>query len=500
MTDLCECTYNDVYSFTPEPGLARAPMQNAQHDLPELTRSDLGVHFARLRKAQRAQPFPDWSQRAARLLALRRLLLENRQAIIAAINNDFGQRPAQETELLELAPTLAGIAHALHAGPRWMRARRRATGWQLWPARAQVLPQPRGVVGIVVPWNYPAFLAFGPLIAAFAAGNRALIKLSEASPALCQLLQQLCPHYFAQDELVFLGGDVSQAKAFVELPFDYLLFTGSTSVGRSVMQTAAKNLTPVTLELGGKSPALILNDYDFEQAVSRILYGKLVNAGQTCIAPDYVLLPRGREADFIAIAKRWTQRHYPDFPQDFASMATPAQYQRMQKIHDDALTLGALAHALVPPQANSAESRFFTPYVYTGVPDDARLLNEELFGPLLPLVPYDDLEQALSYINLRPQPLALYAFTRSRKKQTRILRETQAGGVTINDTLLHIAAADLPFGGVGQSGMGAYHGQAGFDSFSHLKPVLRQGVVRAMDWLEPPYGEVFTRVIRLLLK
>ncbi|MBB5193156.1 coniferyl-aldehyde dehydrogenase [Silvimonas terrae] len=470
------------------------------HDLPELTRSELAARLNGLRRAQRRQPMPEWAARAQRLQTLRRLIVEHRAELIDAINQDFGQRPAQETELLELVPTLAGIEHALKCGQRWMKPRRRAVGWRLWPARGWQMPQPRGVVGIVVPWNYPLFLSLGPLTGALAAGNRAMIKLSESSPAFFRVMQRLVGDYFAPDEVVVLGGNVDEARAFVSLPFDQLVFTGSTAVGRSVMQAAAANLTPVTLELGGKSPALITEDCDFEQAVSRILYGKLVNAGQTCVAPDYVLLPAGREADFIAVAKRWAERLYPAWPRDFASMATAGQFQRMQAVHDDALTLGALAHGLLPAATLDAQARFFPPFVYTGVPTDARLLSEELFGPLLPLVPYQTLEEALAWINDRPHPLALYVFTRSRAKVRRVLQQTRAGGVTVNDTLLHIAAAELPFGGVGESGMGAYHGKDGFDGMSHLKSVLRQGPIRTLDWLMPPYGEQFARLVKWLTR
>ncbi|GGP27836.1 aldehyde dehydrogenase [Silvimonas amylolytica] len=470
------------------------------HDLPELTRSELAARLNALRLAQRSQPMPDWSMRAARLMTLQRLIVENRAALIAAVNQDFGQRPAQETELLELVPVLAGIEHALKQGKRWMRLRRRAVGWRLWPASGWQMPQPRGVIGIVVPWNYPLFLSLGPLTGALAAGNRVMIKLSESSPAVFALMHKLIGDYFSPDEVVVYGGKVEEARAFVSLPFDQILFTGSTDVGRSVMTAAAGNLTPVVLELGGKSPALILDECDFEQAVSRILYGKLVNGGQTCVAPDYVLLPAGRETDFIAVARRWAERLYPAFPRDFASMATASQFKRMQTIHDEALTLGALAHGLLPTANADAVTRFFPPFVYTGVPDESRLLSEELFGPLLPLVPYQTLDEALDWINDRPHPLALYVFTRSRRAARQVLQRTHAGGVTINDTLLHIAAAELPFGGVGASGMGAYHGKDGFDAMSHLKPVLRQGPIRALDWLAPPYGAQFDRLVKWLTR
>jgi coniferyl-aldehyde dehydrogenase len=461
--------------------------------------ADLAAQLASMREAQARDPVPTWDLRAGRLRALERLIREHRADIAAAISADFGHRPAAETDLLEVFPSLSGIRHALRHGRRWMRQRRGFAGLWFLPARTELRPRPLGVIGIIVPWNYPLYLAAGPLTDALAAGNRVMLKPSEATPRFSALLADLVARYFPAGEVVIVQGDADVGRAFAALPFDHLLFTGSTAVGRAIMGAAAANLTPVTLELGGKSPAIIGPRADFDRAVQRILFGKLVNAGQTCIAPDYVLLPRARVDDFIAAARASVARMYPDLARnpDYASIASARHFERLARLRDQAIAAGATAQALA---TDEPASRRLAPVLLTGVDDAMAVMREEIFGPLLPLVPYDDLEEAIAATRARPHPLALYVFDEDAATVDRLLAALPAGGACVNDTLLHIAQHALPFGGVGESGMGAYHGEAGFRSFSKLLPVFRQARFNAVGWLEPPYGARFRGLMRLLLR
>lgn len=452
------------------------------------------------RRTHRAMPYPPWEWRAARLKALDAMLRDNEAAICQAIAEDFGCRPAQETRLLEMFPARGGLAHALRHGRRWMRPRRRFADFWFLPARTELLPQPVGVVGIIVPWNYPLYLAVGPIVDALAAGNRVMVKMSEYTPVFSALFARLVDAAFPDGVVRVVNGGRDVAQAFSALPLDHLLFTGSTAVGREVMRAAAANLTPVTLELGGKSPAIIGPGARFGNAVDRIVYGKCVNAGQTCIAPDYVLLPRGREADFIAAARRAFARMYPDGIRSghYASLITPEQHARLQDLRDQAVAAGATAHEL--HNENAADARLMPPTVLTGVDRDSAVMREEIFGPLLPLVPYAQVDDALQFIAERPHPLALYLFETDRKRIRRILRQSVAGGVSVNDTLYHIAQHHLPFGGVGQSGMGVYHGEYGFRTFSRMKPVFRQARFNGTGLLDPPYGPRFRRMLKFVLR
>jgi coniferyl-aldehyde dehydrogenase len=469
-------------------------------DLATTHARDLFALLQQQREAHRREPYPDWATRAARLRTLRALLLENQDAICRAINADFGCRPTEETQLLELFPSLTFIRHALRHGRRWMRPRHGFAGLWFLPARTMLIAQPVGVVGIIVPWNYPLFLAVGPVIDALAAGNRAMVKMSEYTPHFSALFAELCTRRFPDGVVTVVNGGPDVARAFSALPFGHLLFTGSTSVGREVMRAAANNLTPVTLELGGKSPAIIGPGADFEHAVERIIYGKCVNAGQTCIAPDYVLLPRDREQAFIEAARKVFARLYPDFADDtsYASVITDRQHERLIATRDDAIGRGALAHPLTTATSNVV--RRMPPTLLTNVDPESRVLREEIFGPLLPLVPYDTLDAALQFIDARPHPLALYLFEHDKALQRRVLKRHLAGGVSINDTLYHFVQQNLPIGGVGDSGMGGYHGKFGFDTFSKLKPVFRQARFSGTGLLNPPYGARFRRMLKVLLR
>jgi coniferyl-aldehyde dehydrogenase len=463
--------------------------------------TDLNQRLQRLRTAQRAEPMPDWLARAARLRTLEKMLREQREAFASAINADFGCRPREETDLLEIFPSLSAIRHALSKGRRWMKPRRRLADLLFLPARTELRPQPLGVIGIIVPWNYPLYLAIGPLVDALVAGNRAMLKMSEFTPRFSALFAEQMACYFQSDEVVVVNGDAEVAQAFSALPFDHLLFTGSTAVGHHVMRAAAANLTPVTLELGGKSPAIIGPGARFDNAVERIVFGKLVNAGQTCIAPDYVLLPRARVAEFIDAAQRTMTRMYPQLAQStqYASIASDRQYQRLVALRDGAVAAGAHVHPLGDAAEDPAR-RLLPPQLLSGVDDDMAVMREEIFGPLLPLLPYDTLDEAIAYVGAHAHPLALYLFETDHGSIDKVLARTHAGGVSVNDTLYHIAQHGLPFGGVGASGMGGYHGEAGFRTFSHLKPVFRQARFNGAGLLNPPYGGRFRRMLGLLLK
>jgi len=457
--------------------------------------------FDAMHAASRQEPMPDWAIRAGRLRRLRALVMENRGAIAAAISADFSNRPQQETELAEVFPSVEGIAHALRHGKRWMRVRRRATGLWFKPAASRLMPQPLGVVGIVAPWNYPLMLAVGPMTAALAAGNRVMLKQSEHTPRFADLFARLVGASFAADEIAVVNGDAEVAREFSSLPFDHLLFTGSTAVGRHVMRAASEHLTPVTLELGGKSPAVIGPGADFDKAVERILVGKLLNAGQTCIAPDYVLLPQDKVQHFADSAKRVFGKLYPDLARnpDYTSIVSPQHFARLQSLADEAGRLGAQVIPLSGSAPDTAARRL-PPLLLTGVNDDMRVMQEEIFGPLLPLLPYGSLDQAIAYINAHPRPLALYLFEKKRADIERVMSNTVAGGVSINDTLLHIAQDDLPFGGVGASGMGAYHGEYGFQALSKMKPIFHQSAINGLSLFKPPYGKTFQMMMKLLVR
>ena len=442
------------------------------------------------------------AQRLDALATLEALVRDNADAFAAAIDRDFRGRAAQETHLLEVFPSLEAIRHARRRLDRWMRARRAATSLWFRPGTSRIVPQPLGVVGIVVPWNYPLYLAVGPLVSALAAGNRCLVKMSEAAPATASLFARLVAERFPPEVLAVVTGGPELAREFVALPFDHLLFTGSTAIGREVMRAAADHLTPVTLELGGKSPALVGRDIDVAEAAGRILYGKCLNAGQTCIAPDYVLVPEERLDAFVAAAARSVAAMYPrlrDNP-DYTAIVNERHRARLAGYLEEARECGARLVELNPAQESFEGSPKLPPTLVLGARDSLRLMNEEIFGPLLPVVPYETLEQAIAYVNARPRPLALYVFDHDERAIARILDRTVSGGVTVNETLLHVGQEELPFGGVGPSGMGEYHGAAGFERFSKRKAVFRQSRLNGVKLLRPPYGARFRALLRLLLR
>ena len=446
-------------------------------------------------------PFPSWSTRAAHLKALRAMLLENRGEIAAAMNADFGNRPRQEVDFGEVLLSLQAIGHALKHGQTWMKPRRRRVNPWLLPARAKVVPQPLGVIGIIAPWNYPIVLAVSPLVDVLAAGNRAMLKMSEYTPRTSELFARLIGKTFARDHVAVVNGGADIGAAFAALPFDHLIFTGSTNVGRSVMRSAAGNLTPVTLELGGKSPVIIGPDARFDHAVDNLLLGKMINAGQTCMAPDYVLVPRGREQAFIEQARASVAKRYPDIAgnPDYATIISPRHFARLTQLVDDAAAAGAQVHSLSNAKPDRATRRF-PPVALTGVTDTMPVMQEEIFGPILPIVPYDTIDDAIAYVNARPRPLALYLYDDRRATVDNVMRRTVSGAFAVNETVMHVAVNALPFGGVGASGMGVYHGFEGFATLSRMKPVLIQPRFNLRHLIAPPYGKRFDALMKVLLR
>jgi coniferyl-aldehyde dehydrogenase len=458
--------------------------------------------FAQMHSLSRSAPPPDVATRRRYLDALERAIRSRQDDVVRAIDADFGARSRHETLVADLFPTLASLHHARKQLSRWAKPRSQPVHWAFQPGTAQVVPQPLGVVGIIAPWNYPLQLALAPLVSVLAAGNRALIKPSELTPRTSALLVELIADALPPDVVSVVEGGPDVAEAFSRLPFDHLLFTGSTRIGYVVMKAAAENLTPVTLELGGKSPAIVHDSFAMDKAAERILMGKLLNAGQTCIAPDYVLLPRGRTGEFVAACRAVMAKTRPtlrDNP-DYTAIVNDRQYARLQGLLAEAQAAGATLEVLNPASEElPASGRKIAPTLVMGAPDQTAVMQDEIFGPILPLVEYGALDEAIAYVNARPRPLALYYFDRDSARIGEVVGRTTSGGVTVNDTLMHIAQEELPFGGVGPAGMGAYHGKAGFDNFSHLKGVFQQSRLNAGGLLNPPYGKTIERLLGVLM-
>lgn len=462
----------------------------------------LHLHLETQRAAYRREPFPSLAQRRERIQRLRALLAEHGDAFAEAISADFGHRSRHETELTELLTLDAAAKHSLRHLAGWMKVGTMPTALHFRPGRNRLMPQPLGVVGIISPWNYPLMLALTPAIAALAAGNRVMLKPSELTPRVSSLLARTVAQFFAPDEFTVITGDAKVAEAFATLPFNHLFFTGSTAVGRLVAQAAAKNLTPVTLELGGKSPALVHETADLKLTAQRIAAGKLMNAGQTCVAPDYVLVPRSLLQPLASQLRLAMRKLYPrlaDNP-DYSSIVSARHYARLQSMLVEAKAMGA---KIIQPHAKEAldpKTRKLAPALVTGGTPAMTLMREEIFGPILPLIPYDTLDDAVGHIQAGERPLAMYWFGAGKAERERVLRETHAGGVTVNDCIWHLAQEDQPFGGIGHSGQGSYHGIWGFRAFSHYKPVFENPLLAATGLFAPPYGKLFDGLIQVIKK
>jgi coniferyl-aldehyde dehydrogenase len=384
-----------------------------------------------------------------------------------------------------------------------MEPRAVPVGWQFQPARARIEMQPKGVVGILGAWNYPLFLTIGPAVGAIAAGNRVMMKPSELAPRTGALLQEIIEQTFPSDYICVINGGADVAQDFSRLPFDHLMYTGSARVGKLVMKAAAENLTPVTLELGGKSPALVHPEYPLERAAERILTGKLYNAGQTCVAPDYLLIARTRLDEFLRIAPRIVEKMYPKLAAnaDYTRIIDAAHYRTLAQLLTDAQQKGAKVIQINPANETcDEENQVFPPTLLMNVRNDMAVMQHEIFGPLLPVIGYETLDDAIAYINARPHPLALYYFDSNSARVDNVLARTTAGGVTVNDCIFHVGQTGLPFGGIGPSGMGHYHGVHGFETFSKQKGVFIEGRWTPLSLLRPPYGAVARRILEFLAR
>ncbi len=447
--------------------------------------------------------------RADRLKRATALLVDHQGELVDAMAEDYEGRPAAMSRFTDIAPAVKALGYARKHLKRWMRAEKRALEFPLGllGARARVEYQPKGVVGLISPWNFPVNLTFAPLAGILAAGNRVMIKPSEITPHTSEVMARLIADYFDELEITVITGGPDVGQAFTALPFDHLLFTGATEIGRHVMRAAAENLTPVTLELGGKSPVILSQSADLEQAAERLVLGKMMNAGQICLAPDYVLAPQDRmDAAEQAIADA-AARMYPSIKAnpDYTAIVNARHYSRLMDSVADAREKGAKVHVVNPAGESFGEddnSHVMPLHILRDVTDDMRVMQEELFGPVLPLVACADVDAAIDYVNRRPRPLGLYYFGTDQAEERRVLDRTVSGGVTVNDVLWHVSQETLPFGGIGPSGMGVYHGAEGFRTFSHAKPIYRQtgrNLARLVGAL-PPYGKKLDQTLKLQIR
>lgn len=446
---------------------------------------------------------PTLAERRAALKKLKTALLAHRTEIEDALDADFGHRSRYETTMIEVVTPMQGIDYLHRNLRRFMRPERRHVAMTFRFASARVEYQPLGVIGIVAPWNYPVALALMPLATAIAAGNRAMIKPSEFTPETSRLLSRMLGEIFSEEQVAVVTGDASVGAAFSTLPFDHLLFTGSTQVGRAVMKAAAANLVPVTLELGGKSPVIVAPGHVHDRTVSSIAFGKLANGGQTCVAPDYVMVHENEAAAFTEAYGRAVSALYPEGPDstDYTSVINEKHFGRLNGLIEDARAKGARV-VEVGQRPESARNRPHTlpPMLVLNPSGDMAVMKEEIFGPVLPVLAYREIDEAIAHVNAHPRPLALYYFGDNDANREKVLSRTTSGNVGINNTMMHYAQDDLPFGGVGASGMGAYHGFEGFRSMSHAKGVFVQGRWNAANLLRAPFGRLADAVLGLLLR
>jgi coniferyl-aldehyde dehydrogenase len=469
-------------------------------DLPLAER--LHAALAMQRAAYRAHPVPTLAERQDDLKRLRAFVREHQDALCAAISADYGHRSVHETKLCEVVPVVDGIGHTLKHLRGWMRPQRRSVDLKTFPgASNRVIPQPLGCVGVIVPWNFPVNLSLLPLTYIFAAGNRAMVKMSENSRRLAALLAEKAPAYFPPEKLQFFDETGGVGVEFSKLPFDHLLFTGSGTTGRAVMAAAAQNLCPVTLELGGKAPALVGDDFPLQTAAERILFVKCLNAGQICTSVDHAWLPRAKIPAFVEHAKRIVPQRYPSLASpDYTSIVDRRSFARLTAALDEARERGATVVPLIPGPPWDPATRKIAPHIVLDAPRDTALMQREIFGPILPLVGYDRLDEAIDAINAGDRPLAVYPFSHDAAFVQTVLERVMSGGVSVNDALFHVAQHDLPFGGVGASGMGHYHGREGFEAFSKMRPVFHQARVSALKWIGPPYGKLTDFMLNFLTK
>ncbi len=458
--------------------------------------------FDKMRELVRVDNTTSYEDRIQYLKALRQVIMDNIGALKKALDEDFDGRSPHETQMADIMPTISTIDYSIKNLRKWLKGEKKPTEIQFLPAKNRIEFHPKGVILIISPWNYPISLSLLPMASAIAAGNRVILKPSECTPKTSELLVKLVKSALPPDRaMVFTGGPELSAK-LTSLNFDHIVFTGSTRVGRMVMQSAANNLTPVTLELGGKSPTIVHEEYDLELAASRIARGKLINAGQSCVAPDYVMIPANKTDDFVAFFKKAARRLYPEFAgnADYSSIVSKAQFDRLNALLDDAKKKGAKIISLDKKNQRSSGNRCLHPHLVLDISDDMKIAEEEIFGPILIVIPYDDFKEASAYINQRPHPLSLYYFDDSPTRVQDFLNKTMSGGAVVNDTILQYVQEALPFGGVGNSGMGVCHGYEGFRELSHAKSVFYQSKINAGSTIYPPYGKLFERIMGFLVR
>jgi coniferyl-aldehyde dehydrogenase len=473
--------------------------QTAQLRRIEVAENEAQRIFALQRQAYLRHPYASYEERRQNLDKLERILVDNATAIAEAISADFGHRAFEESMIAELFTSVDGLRDTRKRLRKWMRPQRRHVSVLFATGSNRVIPQPKGVVGVVSPWNYPLFLTMSPLTSILAAGNRAMVKMATNSQHLCRLLAEKCRAVFPEDTLAILPG--VRAQDFSTLPFDHIIFTGSADAGRTVMRSAAENLTPVTLELGGKSPTIVCDDFDVDEAASRILYAKFLNAGQTCLAPDYLFLPEGKRDQFVAAAQRIMPARYPDTNQpSYTSVIDEKSYRRLRATLEDARQKGAEIVPLVPGAAFNDELRKIPPHLVLDPTEDMKIMQEEIFGPLLPVRTYRSLDEVIAAVNAKDRPLGFYVFTNDKATEEKLLYSTISGGVSINNCMLHVAQHDMPFGGIGASGMGHYHGYEGFLEFSKLRPVFTNPRLSLLHLFYPPYTGMTRRLLGLLIR
>lgn len=451
------------------------------------------------RTAFAKETYPSLKTRLERLDRLHNAIVENKEALVEAVNADFGTRSRAETLLAEIYPTLEAIRMTRKRLRKWMKPSRRHTAITMMPAHVEVQYQPLGVVGIVVPWNFPIFLGLSPLVNVLSAGNSAMLKMSEFAPRTGELVKTMIANAFNEDEVTVFTGDVEVASAFTALPFDHMVFTGSTQVGKIVMRAAAENLTPVTLELGGKSPVIIHESFPVAEAAKRIAFGKSINAGQVCVSPDYILCPENKVDEFSQAFIEQMKTHFPTLlnNNDYTQIITQRQHDRLHSYLEDAKAKGAKIIQANASNEDVSGTRKFPMTVILNTTPDMRVMQEEIFGPLLPVLSYKTMDEAVQYVNDRDRPLALYYFDWDKQRGKDLLKRTHSGGVCINDTMNHVMADDIPFGGVGPSGMGHYHGKEGFLNFSKAKGVVRKGRIDITQLVGAPWDRP---IFRLLMK
>lgn len=464
---------------------------------PQSDASDLMALFERQRRAFADELPVSAASRRDRLTRAIAMMVDHGRRFCDAMAEDFGHRSIDQSMMTDVVGSINPLKHARKHVDRWMRPERRKVQFPLGllGASARVDYQPKGVVGVIAPWNFPVQLVMGPIAGAFAAGNRVMVKTSEFTPRVAELFEEIAGHYFDPGELAFVSGGPDVGKAFASLPFDHLLFTGATGIGRHILHAAADSLTPVTLELGGKSPVIVGDSANIARATERIALGKLLNAGQICLAPDYLLVPEDKEAAVVEGLKTAVSTLYPtmlDNP-DYTAIINDRHHQRLAGYLDDARTKGGEVVEINP--ANEAfggsNTRKMPLYLVRRPTDDMAVMQEEIFGPILPIRTHRGIDSAIDYVNAHDRPLGLYYFGDNREEEARVLSRTISGGVTVNDVIFHVGMEDLPFGGIGPSGMGSYHGHDGFKTFSHAKSVYRQPAIdiAKLAGIKPPYGK-----------